>query len=52
MEYVIIKECGPAHQKEFTAVVSHDGRVLGTGVGKSKKDAERQAAEKALEGTV
>ena len=46
--YEIIKEDGPAHQKEFTATVSHDGRILGTGAGKSKKDAEREAAEKAL----
>ena len=48
LEYAIIKESGPAHQKKFTATVSHEGRILGTGVGKSKKDAERSAASKAL----
>ena len=46
--YTIIKECGPAHQKEFTVTVSHNGRVLGTGTGKSKKEAERNAADQAL----
>lgn len=48
LEYAIIKEAGPAHQREFTAAVSHNGCVLGIGVGKSKKDAERNAATKAL----
>lgn len=46
--YNIIKETGPAHQKEFTASVSHKGQTLGTGTGKSKKEAERQAAARAL----
>jgi ribonuclease-3 len=35
--------------KEFTAEVHHLGRRLGTGAGKSKKEAEQQAAKKALE---
>jgi len=48
--YTIVEETGPAHQKKFTSTVSHGGRVLGIGVGKSKKDAERQAAIEALEG--
>jgi len=46
--YTITKEIGPAHQKEFTAAVSHEGCVLGSGIGKSKKDAECQAAKEAL----
>ena len=46
--YKIIEETGPAHLKKFTAAVYHDGRELGTGTGKSKKDAERMAASNAL----
>jgi len=48
LAYEILKEEGPPHQKEFTAQVSHEGRILGIGIGKSKKDAERMAASKAL----
>ena len=46
--YTIIREEGPAHLKEFTITVSHEGRTLGTGYGNKKKDAERQAAQEAL----
>ena len=49
IEYKIIKESGPDHDKTFEAEVSLNGRVLATGVGKSKKEAEMQAAKKALE---
>ncbi len=47
-EYEIIKEEGPDHAKMFTAVAKLDGKVVGTGVGKTKKEAEKQAAENAL----
>ncbi|MCL2199961.1 MAG: ribonuclease III [Defluviitaleaceae bacterium] len=47
--YTIIKEEGPAHKKEFTAQASHQGKILGTGVGGSKKTAEQEAAKMALE---
>lgn len=40
---------GPDHDMWFTASVSADGARLGTGEGKSKKDAEQQAAGRALE---
>ncbi len=40
---------GPDHDMWFTASVSADGSRLGTGEGKSKKDAEQQAAGRALE---
>lgn len=50
--YVIVSESGPAHQREFTATVSHNGRILGTGVGRSKKDAEQQAAAIALQSEI
>ena len=40
---------GPDHDKTFVAQVSCDGKILATGEGKTKKQAEMQAAEKALE---
>lgn len=40
---------GPDHDKEFTAVVSSDGDILGTGAGRSKKLAEQQAAGEAID---
>ena len=49
IEYKIINESGPDHDKTFEAEVSLNGKVLATGVGKSKKEAEMQAAKKALE---
>lgn len=49
VEYQIIKETGPAHDKTFTITVIHDKVKLGTGVGKSKKEAEQRAAQDALE---
>ena len=49
IEYKIIKETGPDHDKTFEAQVSLNGKKLATGVGKSKKEAEMQAAKKALE---
>ncbi len=49
IEYKIIKESGPDHNKTFEAEVSLNGKKLATGIGKSKKEAEMQAAKKALE---
>ena len=48
LEYEIIDEKGPAHDKTFTSVVKIDGRVYGTGIAHSKKEAEQQAAADAL----
>lgn len=47
--YKVTDECGPAHSKIFKVTVSHKGKVLGSGEGKSKKDAEQHAAKAALE---
>ena len=44
LEYVIVSEKGPDHNKAFFANVIHEERVLGKGVGKSKKEAEQNAA--------
>src|SRR5207253_11064559 len=46
-EYRVI-ERGPDHQKEFTAAVFLGGRDFGHGVGRSKKEAEQQAAQEAF----
>jgi ribonuclease-3 len=42
-----VEESGPDHQKTFRATVRVAGRTYGTGEGKSKKEAEQQAAEAA-----
>lgn len=49
IEYKIIQEKGPDHDKCFTAQVSCDKKILATGEGKSKKNAEMEAAKKAME---
>lgn len=48
LEYKIIAEDGPSHNKEFTTRVYMDEILMGEGVGKSKKIAEQNAAEMAL----
>lgn len=49
LEYHIIDEKGPAHNRTFSASVTHNGVVLGVGSGSSKKDAEQAAAQAAIE---
>ena len=49
IEYEIIKENGPDHEKEFTAEVKCNGKILAQGIGKTKKQAEMEAAKKALD---
>ena len=49
LRYTVVDEKGPDHDKVFLAQVSHDGKVLGQGSGKSKKEAEQNAANDALE---
>ena len=49
IKYNIIKEVGPDHDKTFTAEVECDGKKLATGTGRSKKQAEMDAAKNALE---
>lgn len=48
VNYVILEESGPAHNKTFIAGVYFRNRLLAKGVGKSKKEAEQNAAERAL----
>ena len=49
IDYETIKEEGPAHDRTFTVEVKIDNMVYGTGVGRSKKEAEQEAAKDALE---
>ena len=48
IEYNIIKEEGPDHNKVFTAEVKCNGIQLAIGTGSNKKQAEMEAANKAL----
>ncbi|MCI8491386.1 MAG: ribonuclease III, partial [Lachnospiraceae bacterium] len=49
IEYEIIKEEGPDHNKRFEAQVRLNGKILAKGEGNSKKEAHMSAAKKALE---
>ena len=49
IKYNIINETGPDHEKTFTAEVECDGKKLASGIGRSKKAAEMEAARKAIE---
>ena len=48
LEYVVVNETGPAHNKTFTVVVKIDDIIYGEGVAHSKKLAEQNAACDAL----
>lgn len=48
-QYHVLNESGPDHNKSFQACVTIRGEVKGVGWGKSKKEAEQEAAKKALE---
>lgn len=48
-EYVLINQYGPDHDKIFQTELVIPGILKTTGTGKNKKDAEQQAAKKALE---
>ena len=44
LEYVLVNESGPAHDKRFEVIVKIDNIIYGKGKGKSKKEAEQNAA--------
>lgn len=48
IEYVVIKEVGPDHDKRFTMEARINNNAVGRGIGKSKKEAEQHAAREAL----
>ncbi|MFF2482685.1 ribonuclease III [Paenibacillus sp. NPDC058071] len=47
VEYRIAEERGPAHDREFVVDVYVGDRVCGSGVGRTKKEAEQRAASQA-----
>lgn len=48
LEYELKGESGPDHNKRFTVEVHLNSNVIGTGCGRSKKEAEQMAAREAL----
>ncbi len=52
LQYQIVHEEGPAHNKIFTVVVKIDGITYGRGTAHSKKEAEQEAARDALKKSV
>ncbi len=48
VKYVLVKESGPAHKKNFVINAVVDGILFGTGEGASKKEAEQNAAKEAI----
>ena len=49
ISYKIVEEKGPAHNREFVSEVLLNGSPMGSGMGRSKKEAEQHAASVALE---
>lgn len=48
LEYIVVDEFGPAHNKTFKVIVKIDDITYGEGIAHSKKEAEQQAAHDAL----
>lgn len=48
LEYVLIGESGPDHDKCFTVEARLNSNIIGHGTGRSKRDAEQMAAKEAL----
>ena len=49
ISYTLAEQLGPDHDKTFKMNVFVGEEIIGTGIGKSKKEAEQQAARDALE---
>ena len=52
LEYIIVDEQGPAHNKMFKAIVKIDDVIYGEGEAHTKKEAEQMAAKSAIEKSV
>ncbi len=48
VNYIVLEVAGPPHDRTFTAAAVIDSQIVGTGSGRSKKDAEQSAARQAL----
>ena len=51
VSYDVVDEQGPPHDRTFKVSATVDGVEIGCGIGRSKKDAEQEAAQAALEST-
>ena len=49
IQYVLVNEYGPDHQKTFEIEVRLNSNVVGKGIGKTKREAEQLAAKEALD---
>ena len=49
VSYSVLEVEGPAHERRFTCAAMIDGLQMGEGAGRTKKDAEQEAARRALE---
>ncbi len=50
-QYRLLQESGPDHQKVFAVTVEIQGKIMGQGEGRTKKEAEQRAAAQAIEQT-
>ncbi len=48
LEYTVVNEKGPDHAKEFEVIACLNSNVIGRGKGRSKREAEQNAAREAL----
>jgi ribonuclease-3 len=48
LEYRLVKESGPAHERVFETEAYLNNNVIGKGIGKSKRESEQNAAKEAL----
>jgi len=48
LQYICVKETGPDHAKTFEVEVKLSSNVIGKGIGKTKREAEQNAAKEAL----
>lgn len=49
IEYKVVKEVGPDHNKKFYMDVIVENKIIGSGMGRNKKEAEQMAARQALD---
>jgi ribonuclease-3 len=49
VSYAVVNEAGPPHDRRFEIRATVAGEEVGTGSGRSKKEAEQAAAKRALE---
>ena len=49
IEYKVVREVGPDHNKKFYMDVIVENKVIGSGMGRNKKEAEQMAAKQALD---